>query len=708
ATSGPSLHVSRRIELGARAVGAKPVDTSSLPKHYYNPKKRRKGRGRGEEEALESISRRPITKTKVAKVSYDVGEVDGVAAEEIAIERAADQERFRQQKKTRVAPVRRGPKAQPQIKTKTGVVEIPAILSVKEFAEKCGLPVPDVIRVLMKNGIMATINQILDFDTAAIVATELNVEVKQAKAEATAEELFAGDLKALLKEEDPKNLVPRAPIISVMGHVDHGKTKLLDVIRNTNVVATEFGGITQHIGAYQVVKNGKPITFLDTPGHEAFTAMRARGAKATDIAILVVAADEGVKPQTIEAINHAKEAGIPVIVAMNKMDKPGANIDKLKAELSEHGLQPEEWGGKTIMAPVSALKGEGIDHLLEMILLVAEMENLKANPNRPAVGTVIESHLDPSLGPVATILINTGTMRVGDNIVIGSCMGRIKTMQDHIGLHLKEVGPSGAARISGMDRVPQAGDLLQVVKDEKTAKGRLQEIQELHRAKEEVFGGSMTDRIAIQISKGTMKFLKIVLKADTKGSLEAITQALGKIKSDTVAIKVIHFGVGNISDTDVVMAAASEALVIGFQVEANMHVRRLAQAQRVDLKFYNVIYKLIEDLTGILSGMLEPEIRIQELGAVKLKQIFLDKKSWVIAGAEVIKGKIQAGSMLRAIRGDDLLFETKLESLKHVREDIKELEKGSDCGIQFKTPKPVQVGDVLEVYKIEKIQRKLQ
>ncbi len=705
APGAPSFHVSRRIEVAPAQANA---DTSSLPKHYYKPKKRRKGRPNEEEKALEVLSRHPSSKAKVAKVSYNVGEAgEGGVAEDIAIERATDQERFRQQKKQRATSQKRGHKLQPQIKAKTGVIEIPAVLSVKEFAEKCGLPVPNVISTLMKNGIMATINQILDFETAAVVASDLGVEVRQAQAEATAEELFAGNLKMLLKEEDPANLVPRPPIISVMGHVDHGKTKLLDSIRNANVMATEAGGITQAIGAYQVVKNGKPITFLDTPGHEAFTAMRARGAKATDIAILVVAADEGVKPQTVEAIHHAQEAGIPIIVAINKIDRPGANPDKVKAELAEYNLHPEEWGGNTPMVPVSALKGEGIDTLLEMILLVAELENLKANPNRPAVGTVIESHLDPSLGPVATILVNTGTLRVGDNIVVGACVGRVKTMHDYLGQSLETITPSGAARISGLDRVPQAGDLLQVVKDEKTARQRMEQMKALRQEQEESLKGSLADRLATQISKGEMKFLKIVLKADSKGSLEAIMQALSKVKSDLAAIKIIHFSVGNVSDTDVLIAGPSQALLIAFNVEANMHVRRLAQQEHVDLKHYNVIYKLIEDLTGILSGMLEPEILIHELGTIRIKQIFLNKKTWIIAGAEVIKGKVQAGSILRFKRGEELVFETPLESLKHVREDVRELEQGSDCGVQFKTPKPVVVDDVLEVYKIEKIQRHL-
>ena len=700
------VSVSRRIEV-EKGVEAKKEE---LPKKYYKAKGKRKGKAAKTEERILTMMRHPHIgrKVKVARVSYEVeGAERGLTAEELAIEREIDRERFREQKKRRAVGQKRITKAQPQIKPKTGVVEIPKIISVKEFSEKCGLPVSDVIADLLKNGIMATINQKIDYDTAAIVAADLGVEVKMVEKEATSEELFAGDMKALLHEEDKSVLKERPPIVTVMGHVDHGKTKLLDAIRHTNVVAGESGGITQHIGAYQAEKNGHLITFLDTPGHEAFTAMRARGAKVTDIAILVVAADEGVKPQTLEAINHAKEAGVPIIVAINKIDKPNANIDKVKGELSEQDLQPEDWGGKTVMAPVSAHTGEGIDDLLEMILLVAEMENLKANTKRMAVGTVIESHLDPSLGPVATILVNTGTLKVGDAVMVGNTIGRIKTMHDYKGEVLKEVLPSGAARISGLNKTPKAGDILQAFKSEKIAKERLNQILELKRQEEEIESASMVERIVSQISAGEMKYLKLVVKTDTKGSLEAILQALNKIKTEDVAVKVIHFGVGNISDTDVVMASASQALLIGFHVTANAHVRKLAEKEHVDIKDYTIIYKLTEDIKAILSGMLEPEISVIELGKMKIKQIFLDKKTWVIAGCEVTKGKVEKDSMVRVMRDKEMLFESQIESLKHVQEDVTELEKGSECGIKIKTPKRVAVGDILEVFKIEKKERTL-
>ncbi len=700
------ISVNRRIELGG-ANKISNIEKKELPKTYYKSKGKRRNRKVKTEDRILTMMRHPHSGANVKRVNYDTGENEGLSAEELAIERELDDERFKEQKTKRATSQKRGPKAQPQIKAKTGTIEIPSIISVKEFSEKCGLPVSDVIATLFKNGIMATINQQIDFDTAAVVATDLNVDVKMREKEVTSEDLFAGDIKALLEEEDKSVLKVRPPIVTIMGHVDHGKTKLLDYIRNANVVAGEAGGITQHIGAYQVEKKNKLITFLDTPGHEAFTSMRARGAKVTDIAILVVAADEGVKPQTIEALNHAKEAGVPIIVAINKIDKPNANIDKVKGELAEHELQSEDWGGKTIMVPVSAHTGEGIDDLLEMILLVAEMEKLTANPKRMAVGTVVESHLDPSLGPIATILVNTGTLKVGDSIVVGGTIGKIKTMQNHLGKALKDIKPSGAVRISGLAKVPKAGDILQAFKNEKVAKERLVQIKELRRQKEEHEAGSMVERIVSQINMGDIKYLKLVVKADTKGSLEAILQALNKIKTDDVAVKAIHCGVGNISDTDVVMASASQALLVGFHVTANVHVRKLAEKEHVDIKNYTIIYKLTEDVTAILSGMLEPEINVIELGKVEIKQIFLNKKKWVIIGCKVTEGKVTSDSMVRVMHDGELLYETKVESLKHVKEDVKELEKGSECGMRLATPRSVVEGDILEAFKIEKKERTL-
>ena len=578
---------------------------------------------------------------------------------------------------------------------------IPAVISVKEFAEKTGINAAKIIGELMKNGILANINQQIDYDTAAIIAEDLGIKIKKKRDEATVEDLFAGDLEALLKEDDKNDLSPRPPIISVMGHVDHGKTKILDYIRNANVIDTEAGGITQHIGAYQVEKNGKKITFLDTPGHAAFTAMRARGAKATDIAILVVAADEGVKPQTIEAINHAKDAGIPIIVAINKIDKPNANPDKVKGELAEHGLQAEDWGGKTIMVPVSAITGEGIDVLLDMILLVAEMENLKANPNRAAVATVIESNLDKNLGPTATVLVNTGTLKIMDNVVIGTSYGRIKVMKDHTGKNIKEAEPAKPVLIAGLSKTPQSGDILQVAKDEKTARLRATQIEALRKSSEEKGLSSGKDIIA-RIASGKLKTLKIVLKADTKGSLEAITQSLGKIKDEEVAIKIIHSGVGNINESDIIMASASRGIVVGFHVLLPSQVDKTAEREQVEVLQYKIIYNLIDDIKKLLSGLLEPEIIDIELGKVEVKKIFYSGKKDMIVGCKVANGRIENKAKARIIREGENVGEFEIGSLKKVDETVNEVKEGNECGIKIPRKSDVQEGDVLEIYKQEK------
>jgi translation initiation factor IF-2 len=585
---------------------------------------------------------------------------------------------------------------------KKNFIEIPAIISVKEFSEKTGLNAAKVIGELMKNGILANINQQVDFDTASIIAKDLGINIKKKRNEAAIEDLMSGDLAALLKEDDPTDLENRPPTVSIMGHVDHGKTKILDYIRKANVVAGEAGGITQHIAAYQVVKNGKKITFLDTPGHEAFTAMRARGAKATDIAILVVAADEGVKPQTIEAIHHAQEAGIPIIVAVNKIDKENANPEKVKAELAEHGLQSEDWGGTTIMAPVSAITGEGMDNLLDMILLVAEMETLQANPNRKAVGTVIESHLDKSLGPVATIIVNTGTLKIMDNVVIGTTHGRIKLMKDHNGKNVKEAEPSRPVLIVGLSKTPKSGDILQVVKDEKTARTQANQIR-LLQENAKTTGGSAAQELIARINSGKLKTLKVVLKADTKGSLEAIIQSLNKIKDDEVAIKVIHSGVGNITEGDVIMASASQGLVIGFHVDSSFQVERTAEREHVEIFKYKIIYKLIDDIVGLLSGLIEPETVEVVIGKADIKQIFFTGKKELIIGCKIRNGKIQNKAMARVFRGDNEkpVGELQIESLRRVNDTVDELKEGNECGIRITGYKDVQEGDTLEIYKKE-------
>lgn len=585
---------------------------------------------------------------------------------------------------------------------KIGSVEIADQISVKELAEKTNLSAAVLIGALMKNGILANINQIIDYDTAMIITTDLNVDLKKQRAEAKAEDIFKGNLEKLLEEDDKSNLVTRPPVVCVMGHVDHGKTTLLDAIRNADVVATESGGITQHIGAYQVELKGQKITFLDTPGHEAFTAMRARGARATDVAILVVAADDGVMPQTIEAINHAKEAGVPIVVAINKMDRPGANPSKIMAELAEYGLQPEEWGGDTIMVPISAKKKEGIEKILESVLLVSEVLELKANANRPAVATVVESHLDANLGPVATILVNTGSLKVGDNVIVGKTFGRVKIMRDHTGKSLKLLGPSDTAQIAGLHDPVESGQILQVVKDEKTARARSQQVGEMVR-EELIKTGMSMQEILQRIKEGSLKLLKVVLKADTQGSLEAIKQALGKVKNDDVAIKIIHSGVGSITESDVLMAAASPgSLVIGFHSLAGTHVNRLAERMGVEVVTYKVIYELIEDLKKILTGMLQPEELIIDLGKFKIMKIFFTGNGEMVAGGKVIEGVVQNKAFVKVMRDDILVGEGKVVGLKLVNEDVDELDKGNECGIRYQGKVHLEEGDIMELWKKEK------
>lgn len=601
-------------------------------------------------------------------------------------------------KKDNNSNVRTGPR--------TDVIEIPDIISVKEFAEKTGLSAAKIIGELMKNGILANINQQIDFDTATIISTDLGVQLKRKRSGAALSDLYEGNISALLKEDDESVLKDRPPVVVIMGHVDHGKTKLLDFIRHANVMEGEAGGITQHIGAYQVEKNGRKITFLDTPGHEAFTAMRARGAKVTDIAILVVAADEGVKPQTVEALNHAKEAGVPIIVALNKMDKPGAQVDRVKGELAEHGLQPEEWGGTTVMVPISALTGLGIDQLLEMILLTADMLNLKANPDRDPVATVIEAHLDKSLGPVATVIVNAGTLHIMDNIVVGSTYGRIKTMKDHLGKNLKDAPPSTPVFIAGLASTPQSGDILYAVADERAAREKALQIGALKVAAEKERSAGL-DQILMKIHEGKLKQLKFVLKADTQGSLEAIKYSLAQVKSDDVSFKIIHAGVGNISEGDVLMASASGGLVIGFNVVAPPQVRRMAERDGMDIAIYNVIYKLLDDLKNILSGLLEPEIIETVLGRAEIKQIFLTKKHEQIIGCRVLSGKIENKCKLRVMRQDAKVGDGEINTLRFIDKVVPEIAEGNECGIMYRGDVVVQVGDILECYKIERRKRTL-
>ena len=573
-------------------------------------------------------------------------------------------------------------------------------ITVQDLAHQMGKKATDVIMKLMAMGVMATINQELDVDTATIIAEEFGatVEVKVSKEE----ELFTD------VEDNPEDLVHRPPVVTIMGHVDHGKTSLLDKIRSTHVTSTEAGGITQHIGAYQVETHDQKITFLDTPGHEAFTAMRARGAQVTDIAILVVAADDGVMPQTIEAIDHAKAAGVPIIVAINKVDKPEADPDRIKQELTNYGLVPEEWGGDTIMVPVSAKKGIGIDELLDMILLVAEMGELKANPNRNAKGKVIESKLDKGRGPVATLLVQTGTLHVGDFLIVGTTQGRIRAMFDYKGRSLKAAVPSVPVEILGLNEVPEAGDDFIAVDNEKLAK-QVADKRQKEKHQQEIARNtkvSLEDLFA-QIKEGEIKELNIILKADVQGSIEAIRQSLEKLGNAEVRVNIIRTAVGGIREADVMLAAASNALIIGFNVRPDVGARKLAEKEEIQINTYRVIYEAIEDVKAALSGMLSPDIKEVELGQAEVRSTFKVPKVGVVAGCYVTEGKIIRNARVRVVRDGVVIHDGNLGSLKRFKDDVKEVATGYECGLGFERFNDIKEGDILEAYTFEEVKRAL-
>ncbi|MDF2379700.1 MAG: translation initiation factor IF-2 [Candidatus Gracilibacteria bacterium] len=591
------------------------------------------------------------------------------------------------------------------LRTKDGFLELPDVISVNDLAQRTGIPVARIIGELMKNGILATINQQIDYETAHIITQDFGVKVKRKREEASIEEMMEGDLESLLKEDDPGQLEERPPVVVIMGHVDHGKTQILDRIRNADVVAGESGGITQHIGAYQIGHKEKKITFLDTPGHASFSAMRARGARVTDVAILVVAADEGVKEQTVEAYHHAKEAEVPLIVALNKIDKENADPERVKGELGQKlGIELEEWGGNVPVVETSAIRGDGIDDLLDTILVLAEMQELKANPNREAIGTVIESHLDKSLGPIATIVVNTGTLQVMDNVVIGQSFGRLKRMMDHRGKKLRAVGPAGPVQIAGLSEVPLAGDVLIAVKDEKTARDRA--IKIATKRKMIAHANSFVELLS-RIKEGRLKSLKMIVKADTKGSLEAIKASLAKMTSDEVKAQVIHSGIGNVSLNDVNMAATSMAVIFGFHVDTPPQVARQAEQIGVEIRHTKIIYKLLEDVRLILEGLLDPEIIEVELGIAKVLEVFHSKKKEMIIGCKVTKGSFKNRVLLRVIRGDKLVGEGKITSLQKGTDKAEEVKEGHECGVKYEGKFKVESGDILEAYVIEKRKRTL-
>jgi translation initiation factor IF-2 len=574
-------------------------------------------------------------------------------------------------------------------------------LTVAELAKKLHREPSEIIKKLFLLGVMATINQELDKDAIELICTDYGVEVEEEiKIDTT-------DLEVYFADDENAELIERPSVVTIMGHVDHGKTTLLDSIRNTKVTAGEAGGITQHIGAYQIEENGKKITFLDTPGHAAFTTMRARGAKITDITILVVAADDGVMPQTIEAINHAKAAEVPIIVAVNKMDKPTANPDRVMQELTEHGLVPEAWGGETIFVPLSALTGEGIDSLLEMILLVSEVEEYKANPNRNAVGTVIEAELDKGKGSVATLLVQNGTLRVGDPIVVGNTFGRVRAMVNDLGRRVKSAGPSTPVEITGLNEVPQAGDRFVVFNDEKTARqvGEARSTQAIQAQRSEKTRISL-DNLFEHMKQGEMKDINIVLKADVQGSAEALAAALYKIEVEGVNVKIIHTGVGAINESDITLAAASNAIVIGFNVRPDVNAKRAADAEEVDVRLHRIIYKVIEEIEAAMKGMLDPEFQEKIIGQAEIRQTFKVSKIGTIAGSYVTDGKITRDSGIRLIRDGVVIFEGEIDALKRFKDDAKEVAQGYECGITIKNFNDVKEGDIIEAYVMEEIERK--
>ena len=585
------------------------------------------------------------------------------------------------------------------IKKTPVTVQIPDEISVGELASRMKKTGAEVVKCLMKNGVMASLSQMIDFDTAAIIAEEMGCKVEK-EVVVTIEERLIDDHQD--KDED---LVPRAPVVVVMGHVDHGKTSLLDYIRNAHVASGEAGGITQHIGAYQVEIHGKPITFLDTPGHEAFTSMRARGAMVTDIAILVVAAEDGIMPQTVESINHAKAAGIPIIVAINKMDKPEANPERIKQQLTEYELVPEEWGGETIICPISAKTGDGIENLLEMVNLTAEMLELKANPNRTAHGAVIEAKLDKGRGPVATLLVQNGTLKQGDIIIAGTAVGRVRAMTNARGERLEEAGPSVPVEIIGMSEVPGAGDDFHAVADERMAR----ELVEQRKHEQKMAASGPVGKVSLedlfsQIKQGEMKDLNIIVKADVQGSAEAVKASLEKLSNEEVRVRVIHCAVGAISESDVMLASTSNAIIVGFNVRPDNNAKDSAARDHVDMRMYRVIYDCINEIETAMKGMLAPKFKEVELGRAEVRNVFRITGVGMVAGCYVTEGRMQRGAQMRLLRDNIVIYDGSIATLQRFKDSVKEVAAGYECGITFEKFQDIKEGDVIEAFIMEQIE----
>lgn len=581
------------------------------------------------------------------------------------------------------------------------IIKVPSELTIAELAEKMGKKNADIVKMLFLEGKVMTPNSTVDFDTASEIAEKFNCMLELEEEKDIFEQVFNEE------PDDEKDLKERPPVVVVMGHVDHGKTSLLDAIRHSHVTSGEAGGITQHIGAYTVQIKGKPITFLDTPGHEAFTAMRMRGAQVTDIAVLVVAADDGVMPQTVEAINHAKAAGVDIIVAINKMDKPGANPERVKQELIEYGITAEDWGGDAICVPVSAVKKTGIDTLLEMITLTAEMKELKANPNKKARGAIIEAQLDKGRGPVATVLVQDGTLNVGDPVVAGAAFGKIRAMMDDKGKRVKKAGPSTPVEILGLSEVPSAGDTFYVAENEKQARQVAESV--IAKNKTDLIKNTpqkvSLDDLFTQIQNGNVKELSLVVKADVQGSVEAVKQSLEKLSNDEVRVRVIHGGVGTITESDVMLASASNAIIIGFNVRPEPAAKTFAEAEKVDVRLYRVIYNAIEDISSAMKGMLDPVYEEKVIGHAEVRQLYKASGVGTICGSYVTDGKFTRNSKARVVRDGIVVYEGELNSLKRFKDDAKEVNKGYDCGIVLNKFNDIKEGDVLEAFVMEEIPR---
>jgi len=592
-----------------------------------------------------------------------------------------------------------GKRATDTSSSKAQLVEIPRTLSIRQLADLLQASAIDIIKQLMRSGIMANINQVIDYEAAAAVATGLGYEPHTKPRTAQSLSSAIGEIKKPHpKDEEFSGLRPRPPVVTIMGHVNHGKTRLLDAIRQTNVMDTEAGGITQHIGAYQIKANGQKITFLDTPGHEAFTAMRARGAQVTDITVLVVAADDGVMPQTLEAIDHARAAGVPIVVAINKIDKPEANSEQVKKQLTDTGLVVEEWGGDTVCVSVSAKEKEGIPELLESILLVAEMEDLKANPSRPAEGTVIEAGMDKTKGPLATVLVHTGTLKLSDITVVGTTWGRLRAMFNDTGKRVRKAEPATPVELLGLDSVPRVGDSLTVVTSEQQARALIQKHQ--LEIKQQASSVNLTN-LFDQITAGQIKELNVILKTDVQGSIEPIRSSLEKLGTDKVQVRVIHSGSGNITESDVLLAIASQGLVIGFNTGTEPGARRSADAERVSIRHYNVIYNLVDDVSKALKGMLEPTYIDVIEGRAEVRAVFSTAKKQKVAGVYVIEGKVSRGASVKVKREEQVVGESTVSSLKRFKDDVKEVSADYECGMGMQDFNDFQVGDILEFFRRE-------